>query len=215
MEHAVRVAGLSDHEILSQAMIFIFAGYETSSSTLSYIAYNLATHPDVQTALQNEIDETFENKVNYFLFSLLLHKFFFQPHVFSANACMCVCTSLLLTDLLAPHLQSRPTYEALMQMEYLEMVLNESQRLYPVGNRLERVAKATVEINGVKIPKGTTVMVPLYTLHRDPSLWSEPEAFRPERYPAASPTPPYDESLDLQMLCVHSGSPPLTARFCS
>ncbi|KAG7273132.1 hypothetical protein CRUP_005460 [Coryphaenoides rupestris] len=120
-------------------MIFIFAGYETSSSTLSYVAYNLATHPDVQTALQNEIDETFENK-------------------------------------------SRPTYEALMQMEYLDMVLNESQRLYPVGNRLERVAKATVEINGIKIPKGTAVMVPLFTLHRDPSLWSEPEAFRPERF---------------------------------
>lgn len=99
---------------------------------------------------------------------------------------------LLLTDLLAPHFQSRPTYEALMQMEYLDMVLNESQRLYPVGNRLERVAKASVEIKGVTIPKGTVVMVPIYALHRDPALWPEPEVFRPERYPAASPTPTYD-----------------------
>lgn len=79
-------------------------------------------------------------------------------------------------------LQVRPTYEAVMQMEYLDMVINEAMRLYPVGNRLERISKSSVEINGVTIPKGTAVMVPVYTLHRDPALWSEPEAFKPERY---------------------------------
>ncbi|KAK0138006.1 Cytochrome P450 3A40 [Merluccius polli] len=131
--------GLSDHEVLSQAMIFIFAGYETSSSTLCFLAYNLATNPEVQIALQNEIDETFENK-------------------------------------------SRPTYEVLMQMEYLDMVINESQRLYPLGSRLERIAKASVEVNGVTIPKGTAIVVPVYTLHRDPALWPQPEVFRPERF---------------------------------
>uniref|UniRef100_A0A8D3A3X1 Cytochrome P450 3A n=1 Tax=Scophthalmus maximus TaxID=52904 RepID=A0A8D3A3X1_SCOMX len=130
---------LSDHEILSQAMIFIFAGYETSSSSLCFSAYNLATHPDIQKTLQREIDETFPDK-------------------------------------------GRPTYEALMQMEYLDMVVNESQRLYPIANRLERMTKASVEVNGVIIPKGTVVMIPVYTLHRDPALWPEPEAFKPERF---------------------------------
>lgn len=79
-------------------------------------------------------------------------------------------------------LQARPTYEALMKMEYLDMVLNESQRLYPIGNRLERVAKTSVEINGFTIPKDTVIMIPVYALHRDPSLWPEPDAFKPERY---------------------------------
>uniref|UniRef100_A0A673ALY8 unspecific monooxygenase n=1 Tax=Sphaeramia orbicularis TaxID=375764 RepID=A0A673ALY8_9TELE len=129
--------GLTDHEILSQAMIFIFAGYETSSSTLCFLAYNLATHPHIQKKLQEEIDETFPDK---------------------------------------------PTYEGVMQMEYLDMTLNESSRLYPIGTRLERMTKATVEINGVTIPKGTVVMVPVYTLHRDPALWTEPEVFNPERF---------------------------------
>ncbi|XP_029995476.1 cytochrome P450 3A27-like isoform X3 [Sphaeramia orbicularis] len=131
--------GLTDHEIVSQAIFFIFAGYETSSSTLCFLAYNLATHPHTQKKLQEEIDETFPDK-------------------------------------------TEPTYDGVMQMEYLDMALNESMRLYPIANRVERMSKATVEINGVTIPKGTVVMVPVYALHRDPVLWPEPDAFKPERF---------------------------------
>ncbi|XP_052368256.1 cytochrome P450 3A27 isoform X2 [Oncorhynchus keta] len=131
--------GLTDHEILSQAMIFIFAGYETSSSTMSFLAYNLATNPHVMTKLQEEIDTVFPNK--------------------------------------API-----QYEALMQMDYLDCVLNESLRLYPISPRLERVAKKTVEINGIVIPKDCVVLVPTWTLHRDPEIWSDPEEFKPERF---------------------------------
>uniref|UniRef100_A0A8K9XUP1 Cytochrome P450 3A n=1 Tax=Oncorhynchus mykiss TaxID=8022 RepID=A0A8K9XUP1_ONCMY len=117
--------GLTDHEILSQAMIFIFAGYETSSSSMSFLAYNLATNPHTMTKLQEEIDTVFPNKAS---------------------------------------------------IQY------ESLRLYPVAPRLERVAKKTVEINGIIIPKDCIVLVPTWTLHRDPEIWSDPEEFKPERF---------------------------------
>ncbi|NXX47801.1 CP3AC protein, partial [Tricholaema leucomelas] len=130
---------LSDEEILAQALIFVFAGYETTSSTLSYISYSLATHPDVQQQLQDEIDANLPNK-------------------------------------------AAPTYNALLQMEYLDMVVNECLRLFAVGGRIERVCKKTVEINGVTIPEGMVVMIPVHVLHRDPDYWPEPDEFRPERF---------------------------------
>ncbi|XP_006889807.1 PREDICTED: cytochrome P450 3A9-like [Elephantulus edwardii] len=138
-EASQSLRALTDEEISAQAITFIFAGYETSSLALSYVAYNLATHPETQARLQEEIDRACPSKAN-------------------------------------------PTYEVLLKMEYLDMVINETLRLFPVGGRLERMCKKTIEIHGVTIPKGTVVIVPTYVLHRDPEYWPEPEEFRPERF---------------------------------
>uniref|UniRef100_A0A4W5R7K2 Cytochrome P450, family 3, subfamily A, polypeptide 65 n=1 Tax=Hucho hucho TaxID=62062 RepID=A0A4W5R7K2_9TELE len=59
---------------------------------------------------------------------------------------------------------------------------NKSLRLYPIMLRLERVAKKTVEINGIVIPKDCVVLVPTWALHRDLEIWSDPEEFKPERF---------------------------------
>jgi cytochrome P450 len=54
---------LSDLEIVAQSIIFISADYETTSSALSFVTYFLATHPDIQKKLQEEIDVVFPDKV--------------------------------------------------------------------------------------------------------------------------------------------------------
>uniref|UniRef100_A0A8C5RY43 unspecific monooxygenase n=1 Tax=Laticauda laticaudata TaxID=8630 RepID=A0A8C5RY43_LATLA len=84
--------------------------------------------------------------------------------------------------LIFPSPKAPLTYDAIMQLEYLDMVLNESQRIYPLGGRIERVCKMDVEINGITIPKGTVMMIPPLILHQVPEYWPEPEEFRPERF---------------------------------
>ncbi|XP_062866777.1 cytochrome P450 3A40-like [Trichomycterus rosablanca] len=54
--------GLSDNEILCQSVIFMLAGYESGSSSLSFFFYNMATNPDAMRKLQEEIDHTFPNQ---------------------------------------------------------------------------------------------------------------------------------------------------------
>jgi cytochrome P450 len=34
----------------------------------------------------------------------------------------------------------------------------------------------------IAIPAGTPVMMPIFAMHRDPSFWSHPEGFDPERW---------------------------------
>ncbi len=41
--------------------------------------------------------------------------------------------------------------------------------------------KSTV-LNGVTVPKGVIVDVPVYTIHKDPRYWPNPEVFDPERW---------------------------------
>ncbi|XP_049644601.1 cytochrome P450 3A12-like [Suncus etruscus] len=130
---------MTDVELVAQSILFVLAGYDSTTNSLSFIMHSLATHPDIQLKLQQEIDSTFPNK--------------------------------------AP-----PTYDTLMQMEYLDMVVKESLRLYPAVVRLQRLCKKDVEINGLIIPKGTMVSIPILFLHKDSELWVEPEEFYPERF---------------------------------
>ena len=47
---------LRPDEIVGNILIFMIAGYETTSTTLAYCTYILATKPDIQEKLIAEID---------------------------------------------------------------------------------------------------------------------------------------------------------------
>ncbi|RSK47040.1 cytochrome P450 [Hymenobacter rigui] len=95
-------------------------------------------------------------------------------------------------ELQAAGLLSRPAaFDELARLPYAMQVIQETMRLYPPAWILDRVALEDDEFQGRPIPKGTLFSLYLYGLHRHPTLWSEPDAFRPERFaPGAQPPVP-------------------------
>ncbi len=70
----------------------------------------------------------------------------------------------------------------LLAAERHPSVVNEVLRLYPAGWVGSRRCTADVEFAGHIIRRGTLVLYSPYLTHRDPRLWTDPLAFRPERF---------------------------------
>jgi cytochrome P450 len=68
------------------------------------------------------------------------------------------------------------------QLVLTRAVVNEAMRLYPPAPIMSRIASVADEILGVKIPKGSTVIIAPYIIHRHRRLWEQPDYFRPERF---------------------------------
>lgn len=52
---------MTDDDIAAQAVLFFMAGYDTTSTMMHFLAYELAVNQDVQKKLQEEIDTTLQN----------------------------------------------------------------------------------------------------------------------------------------------------------
>jgi cytochrome P450 len=65
---------------------------------------------------------------------------------------------------------------------YLDAVIQETLRLRPVIVMVVRRLTEPMELGEWRIPAGVTVAPCAYLIHRDPAIYPEPEAFRPERF---------------------------------
>ncbi|RZC42864.1 cytochrome P450 6k1, partial [Asbolus verrucosus] len=75
------------------------------------------------------------------------------------------------------------TYEALNGMKYMDMVINESLRKYPLAPFLNRQANVDYTFDdGFTIEKGISVIVPVSGLHYDPEYFPDPQKYDPERF---------------------------------
>ncbi|XP_024883454.1 cytochrome P450 9e2-like [Temnothorax curvispinosus] len=81
------------------------------------------------------------------------------------------------------------TYDTLNGMQYLDAVINEALRLWPVATFVDRICVEDFELPpalpGDKpflLKKGMNVWFPAYGLHRDPKYFEKPDEFYPERF---------------------------------
>lgn len=52
---------LTDQVLASNAFVFFLAGFETTSSTMSFLLLELAANPDIQIAVRKEIVKALDN----------------------------------------------------------------------------------------------------------------------------------------------------------
>ncbi|KAK0445955.1 cytochrome P450, partial [Desarmillaria tabescens] len=71
------------------------------------------------------------------------------------------------------------------KLTYLHACINEGLRLHcTVGVGLHRVTpESGVMVSGNYFPGGTVISSPIYTIHREPTVWgNDVEEYRPERW---------------------------------
>ncbi|KAF2893763.1 hypothetical protein ILUMI_12408, partial [Ignelater luminosus] len=76
------------------------------------------------------------------------------------------------------------TYEALQNMNYLEMIMCETLRKYPVLPFLDRICVKDYKLpnSDLIIEKGTPVYIPMFGIHHDSKIYLEPDKYDPERF---------------------------------
>lgn len=131
---------LTERQIRDEVMTLLFAGHDTTTSTVAFMFYELARHPDV--------------------------------------------LARLIAEQRAQLGDAPPTPEQLMGdgLPYLEMVLDETLRLYPPAWIGPRRSVEPFELCGVRVPGNTFVNYCSWASHHLPDVYDEPERFRPERF---------------------------------
>jgi cytochrome P450 len=131
---------LSETQVRDEVMTLLFAGHDTTTSTVSFMFHELARQPEIAGRLVAEQDEHLDG--------------------------------------------GRPTPAQLMggELPELEMVLEETLRMYPPAWIGPRRSVEAFEFEGHRVPANAYVNYSSWASHRLPDVWPEPQCFRPERF---------------------------------
>ncbi|MEU2234077.1 bifunctional cytochrome P450/NADPH--P450 reductase [Streptomyces vietnamensis] len=75
-----------------------------------------------------------------------------------------------------------PRFDDLANLGYLGQILRETLRLHPTAPAFSLAPSEDTTLGGYAVNRGEDVLVMLSTLHRDPAVWDQPEAFDPDRF---------------------------------
>ncbi|XP_053611743.1 cytochrome P450 6a2-like isoform X2 [Plodia interpunctella] len=83
------------------------------------------------------------------------------------------------------------TYDHLQELSYMDMVINETLRLYPPFATIQRQCTKEYTIPGTKVvvEEGTIIMFPTLAIQRDEQYFENAQSFVPSRWQHAAPPP--------------------------
>jgi cytochrome P450 family 4 subfamily B polypeptide 1 len=73
-------------------------------------------------------------------------------------------------------------WDDLKSLDYTTMCIKEAMRLYPPVPGVSRQTSEDITLEGYFIPKGTTIGINIFGIHRNPRVWDNPEEYNPLRF---------------------------------
>ncbi|EAT41341.1 AAEL006992-PA [Aedes aegypti] len=95
--------------------------------------------------------------------------------------------------------QGTVSYDSLLELSYLDQVVNESLRLWPPAAFISKKCTEPMDLpltanQNVTIGKEICAIINIWSLHRDPEYYDDPLTFNPDRFsPETGGTAPYRE----------------------
>ena len=126
---------MSDKEIRDELMTMLFAGHETTASSLAWSFYWLHRIPEIGQKCKAELASVSEDAIT-----------------------------------------------EIVKLPYLSAVVSETLRLNPVVVFVGRQLKQPFELMGYQFEAGTSLFPSIYSTHRRPDIYPDPQKFEPERF---------------------------------
>ncbi|KDP42350.1 hypothetical protein JCGZ_02823 [Jatropha curcas] len=70
----------------------------------------------------------------------------------------------------------------LHELKWIKLIIKETLRLHPAVAVIPRVCREKTKVYGYDVEPGTRVFINVWSIGRDPKVWSEAERFKPERF---------------------------------
>ncbi|XP_015179309.1 PREDICTED: cytochrome P450 4C1-like [Polistes dominula] len=142
---------IDEEGIREEVDTFMFGGFDTTASALTFALSLFAKHKSVQVMFPNE--------------TITLHDY---------KNIRDEVRSIMQDD--------NFTMSSLSNLSYLNRCLKESMRLYPSVHVIFRKIFRDLQLKHYLIPSGTIVGVNIYSVHRNPKYWPNPNVFDPDRF---------------------------------
>jgi cytochrome P450 len=161
---------MTDTQIRDEMMTLLFAGHDTTTSTVSFMFYELARHPYLQDALTAEQDARLLAGRSEIPSISDRHR---SPG--STIGGKPTADSRSMGSTIGQQLMSG-------ELAQLEMTLEETLRKYPPAWIGPRKSVAAFEFHGHTVPANAYVNYSSWASHHLQDVFPDPEAFRPERF---------------------------------